>query len=68
MSLKNFHLLFIAVAVLLALVCAILAFGRVTGDATPASAAALLASVAAAVLLVRYEAGFMRRCRERGIR
>jgi len=68
MSLKSFHLLFISCAVLLALLCAGLAIVSLIADRAMTPAAALVASAGAAVLLVRYEAGFLRQCRERGIR
>lgn len=67
MSLKNFHVFFISVAVLLAALCAAVAAGRfAAGGSVPVALAGLL-SAAAAVVLVRYEAGFLRRCRDRGI-
>lgn len=68
MSLKNFHLLFISAAVLLALACAVLAVGHLREGLAPRGVAALVVSVAAAGFLVRYEAGFLRQCRARGIR
>lgn len=68
MSLKNFHVLFIAAAVLLALFCGLLAFDRFRASGAAGTAAAGVASLAAAIVLVRYEAAFLRQCRLRGIR
>ncbi len=68
MSLKMFHLLFISVAVLLALFCAAVAVQTMRDGVSGTGFAVLAACTAAAVTLVRYEAGFLRRCQERGIR
>lgn len=68
MSLKNFHLFFIAAAVALSLLCGILAVGRLLAGPSPAAVAGLAASCGAAVMLARYEARFLRRCRARGLR
>ena len=67
MSLKNFHLLFISCAVLLALFVAVWAFGeRVDrGNVMVVPAAAALA---AGVGLVLYELSFLRRWRQAGLR
>ncbi len=68
MSLKNFHLVFIVLAVLLALFCGVLAFNSYRASGSLVTGLAALGSLAAAALLTRYEAGFLRRCREGGIR
>jgi hypothetical protein len=68
MSLKNFHLLFITAAVLLALLCGAVALDRFRSAGTAVAALAGIGSLAAAGLLIRYEATFLRRCREHGIR
>lgn len=67
MSLKMFHLVFIAAAVLLALFCAAMAVQALRLTPSGMTAVALAGSLTAAVALVRYEAAFLRRCRERGI-
>jgi len=68
MSLKNVHLVFIVMATLLALLCAVLAFGRFRTGGSPLMGAASLCGVLAAGALARYEARFVRRCRAEGIR
>ena len=68
MSLKNVHLLFIAAATLLALFCAVQAFGSYREQGTLLSVAAATGSLAVAAFLVRYEALFLKRCRAEGIR
>lgn len=68
MTLKNVHLIFIAAAALLALFCAVQAFGSYRHDGSMLAAVASAASVAVAALLVRYEAAFLKRCRAEGIR
>ena len=68
MSLKNVHVVFIVAATLLALFCAVRAFGSFRAEGSPMMAVAVVASLASAALLVRYETRFVRRCREQGIR
>ena len=68
MSLKNVHLIFIVAATLLALLCALLAFGRFQDGGSPLMAAASACAVLAAAVLAAYEARFVRRCRAEGIR
>ena len=68
MSLKHVHVAFILGATLLALFCAVLAFGQFREDGAPLPGAAVAASLAAAVLLLGYESRFLRRCRREGIR
>ncbi len=68
MSLKNFHLLFVTAATLLALFCAVQAFEAYRAAGTLMMAVASMAALAAAVLLVGVERAFLRRCREEGVR
>jgi hypothetical protein len=68
MSLKHVHLIFITAAALLALLCAVQAFGSYRDQGSMLSAVAAAGSLAAAALLVRYEAVFLKRCRTEGIR
>jgi len=67
MSLKNFHLLFIALSVLLALFVGAWAFRGFQESGSPALAAASVASIAGAGLLLDYERRFARRCRKAGL-
>ncbi len=67
MSLKNVHVVFIIIAVLLALFCAVLAFDSFRTSGSPLTGLSALASLAGAGLLVGYEAAFLRRCRREGI-
>lgn len=68
MSLKNFHLLFVVCATVMALFCAVqaLAAYRATGDGEMAVVAA--GAVIAAALLVRVEAAFLKQWRSQGVR
>ena len=68
MSLKHVHVVFIVVATLLVLFCGVVAFEQFRVDGTPLMACATLGALVGAAALVRYEALFMRRCREVGIR
>ncbi len=68
MTLKNVHLSFIGAATLLALFCAVQAFGSFRDEGSTLSAAASAGSLAVAALLVRYETVFLKRCRAEGIR
>lgn len=68
MSLKNVHLVFIAAATLLALFCAVQAFGSYRNQGSMLAAMAAAGSLAVAAVLIRYEALFLRRCRAEGIR
>jgi len=68
MSLKNFHVVFIVAAAVLALFCAVQAFGSFLRDGSPLMGAACAASLGGAALLVRYEVLFLRRCRREHIR
>jgi hypothetical protein len=68
MSLKNFHLLFVATAVLMALFCAMQAFAAYRSEGQPAMATLAAGALAATVLLVRFEVRFLRRCRREGVR
>lgn len=68
MSLKNFHVLFISLCVLLALFCAVWAFGVYRSDGSPAWAAASVGTLLIGAALVQYERTFLRRCRALGIR
>ncbi len=67
MSLRNVHLMFIAAATLLALFCAVQAFGSYRDHGSMLSAAAGAVALAVAALLVRYETLFLKRCRAEGI-
>lgn len=68
MSLKNVHVVFITAAVALALFCAVQAVGSYRDDGSLLAAVAAAGALVAAVLLVRYEALFLKRCRAEGIR
>ncbi len=68
MSLKNVHLIFIAAAALLAVFCAAQAFDSYRDQGSMLSAVAAAGALAAAALLLRYQAVFLRRCRAEGIR
>jgi hypothetical protein len=67
-SLKNFHLLFIACSVLLALLFAVWAANGLRSGGSPLLAIAAAASLAFGALLVQYERRFLRRCHEMGIK
>lgn len=68
MSLKKVHVLFMVAATMLALFCAVVAFDNFRADGSPLMAAASAGAVGAAVLMVRYEAFFLGRCRRAGVR
>lgn len=68
MSLKNFHLLFVATAVVIALFSAVQAFAAYRSEGQIAMGALAAGAVAATVLLVRFEVLFLRRCRREGVR
>lgn len=68
MSLKNVHIIFIAAATLLALFCAVQAFGSYRDQGSMLSVLAATGSLAVAAFLVRYETLFLKRCRAEGIR
>ncbi len=68
MSLKNVHIIFIAAATLLALFCAVQALGNYREQGSMLSVLAATGSLAVAVVLLRYEALFLKRCRAQGIR
>jgi nitrate reductase gamma subunit len=68
MSLKNFHVVFIVAATVLVVFCAVQALQQFLSTGSPGMAVAFAGAVAGVVLLVRYEALFLRRCREEGIR
>ena len=67
MSLKNFHLLFISCAVLLAIFVAVWAFGERSARGEVMVVAAVAALAAGAGLVV-YERTFLRRWRQAGLR
>jgi hypothetical protein len=67
MSLKNFHIVFIVAAVLLAVFCAGQAFVSFRAGGSVLMAAASGGALAAAAVLVQYEGRFIRRCRKEGI-
>jgi hypothetical protein len=67
MSLKNVHVVFIAAATLLALVCAAVALQSARDSGSLTGVAAAAGALVAAGVLVRYETGFLRRCRKAGI-
>jgi hypothetical protein len=62
------HALFIGAAVLLSLLCAGQAFGAFRAHGSGLMAAAAIGATLVALVLVGYEARFLRRCREEGIR
>jgi hypothetical protein len=64
MSLRAFHLFFIAVSVVLAAFCAAWAFGEYRIDHQRAYAAGGAASAAAAAALIAYGAAFQRKTRQ----
>jgi hypothetical protein len=68
MSLKTFHLIFVATAVLMALVCATEAFAVFRSEGEAPMGVLAVAAVAGAALLVRFEVLFLRRCRREGVR
>ena len=68
MSLKNFHVVFMVAATLLALFCAVQALGNFRASGSLLTAAACVLSRAAAGSLIRFEMLFLRRCRTEGIR
>ena len=68
MTLKHMHTAFIVAAVALASVCATEAFAAFQATRSALSGVALAASVASALMLVRYELRFLERCRREGIR
>lgn len=68
MSLTNVHLLFIATAVALAVLCGALAVQQLLTAPSAGALAGLVASGGAVVLLARYEARFLRQSRVRGLR
>jgi hypothetical protein len=68
MSLKHVHVVFIVVATLLVLFCGAVAFQEFRTDGAPLMACAAVGALLGAAALVRYEALFIRRCREVGIR
>lgn len=68
MSLKHVHVVFIVAATLLVLFCGVVALERFRAEGAPLMACAVLGSLVGAAALVRYEALFMKRCREEGIR
>ena len=62
MSLKHVHTVFIVAATALAAVCAAEAFTLFQAERTAGLAAASVTAIGAVVLLVTYEARFLRRC------
>ncbi len=68
MSLKHFHLLFVTTATLMALFSAVQGFVLYRAEGQPIMGILSMAGIAAAVLLVRVEYLFLRRCRREGVR
>lgn len=68
MSLKTFHLLFVVTATLMALFSAVQAFGAWRESGQGMMGAVAIGALAAAVLLVRFEMLFLKRCRREGVR
>jgi hypothetical protein len=68
MSLKTFHLLFVAAAVLMALFGVAQALASYRADGHSVMLVAAIGALAATALLVRFEILFLRRCRQEGVR
>ncbi|MGE0448281.1 MAG: hypothetical protein AB7Q29_01720 [Vicinamibacterales bacterium] len=64
MSLKHVHVLFVASAIALAVLCGAFASARLAAAPSLAAAASLIVSACGAIVLIRYEARFLRRFRE----
>ena len=68
MSLKNFHLLFVVTATLMALFSAVEALAAYRAEGQGVMGVLAIGAVVAAALLVRIEVIFLRQCRREGVR
>ena len=68
MSLKTFHLLFVVTATLMALFSAAQAFGAYREGGQGVMGVVAIGAIVAAVLLIRFEVLFLKRCRREGVR
>jgi hypothetical protein len=67
MSLKNFHLLFIALSIVMACFAAGWAMLEMRATSSPLAAGGAVCAIAGAVALVWYERRFLQRAREMGL-